>query len=126
MVRQYHSGRVTRLAKNQVFVFGSNLAGVHGAGAAKQAMKFGARWGVGEGEQGQSYALPTKDEKIKTLPIDEIRYYVKSFKAWAAMNPQSQYLLTAVGCGLAGYKPKDIAPMFADSPMNVVFPPEFR
>lgn len=119
-------GMITTLQPNEVFVFGSNLAGIHGAGAAKQAAKWGAKWGVGCGHRGQTYALPTKDQRIKTLPLAVIAVHVKTFLRYATQNPQLNFLLTPIGCGLAGYSPDDIAPMFANAPSNVVVPDEFR
>lgn len=96
-----------------VFVFGSNLAGRHGAGAALFAKKHhGAIYGVGEGIQGNSYGIPTKDSNIQTLPIESIRGYVDNFLKFAGDNPQCNFNVTAIGCGLAGYTPEDIAPLF--------------
>lgn len=110
-----------------IFVFGSNLAGRHGKGAALHArLHHGARYGMGVGPQGNSYAIPTKDEHIKTLPLDRIKPYVDEFLAYARANPDIEFELSAIGCGLAGYKPKDIAPMFAEAPANVKKPPEFE
>jgi hypothetical protein len=109
-----------------VFVFGSNLAGRHGKGAALWAAKNrGAIYGQGIGPQGNSYAIPTKDEKLRTLPLDEIFIYVRMFRAYARTRPELQFQLTPIGCGLAGYKPKQIAPMFAGASANVMLPPEF-
>lgn len=110
-----------------VFVFGSNLAGIHGAGAALFAKKHhGAIWGQGIGMQGNSYGIPTKDENIMTLPLEDINKHVEDFKQFARDNPTMNFMVTAIGCGLAGYKPKDIAPMFADTPVNCVLPEEFK
>lgn len=111
---------------DKIFVFGSNLAGVHGAGAAAFALeKHGAVWGVGVGPQGNAYAIPTKDERIETLPVKRIRPYVEQFKAYALLHPEFQFQVTAIGCGLAGYKPADIAPMFVNAPSNCEMPPEW-
>ena len=110
-----------------IFVFGSNLAGRHGAGAAKFAVQHhGAIYGQGEGLQGNSYAIPTKDAKIRTLPLPFIRTYVEKFKGFARYNPDLTFQLTPIGCGLAGYKPSDIGPMFKNSPENVIMPDEFK
>lgn len=110
-----------------IFVFGSNLAGIHGAGAAKFAVKnHGAKYGQGWGLQGESFAIPTKDGNIKTLPLTSIKTYVDKFKAYAKEHPELTFQLTPIGCGLAGYKPSDIGPMFKDSPPNVVIPEEFK
>jgi hypothetical protein len=110
-----------------VFVFGSNLAGRHGKGAALFARQnHGAIYGQGTGLQGQSYAIPTKDENIRTLPLDRIKPYVDEFIAFATAHPEMTFQVTAIGCGLAGYKPAQIAPMFADAPSNCQLPDEFR
>jgi hypothetical protein len=109
-----------------IFVFGSNLAGIHGAGAALQATKeWGAILGQGKGLQGDSYAIPTKNEQIKTLPLDQIQIYVEEFLAFAKNNPQLTFLITAIGCGLAGYKPNQITPFFKEAPNNCILPEEF-
>lgn len=110
-----------------IFVFGSNLAGRHGKGAALAAVKHhGAIRGRGIGIQGNSYAIPTKNENIRTLPLAEIREHVNEFKRFAAFHPEMTFKLTPIGCGLAGYAPADIAPMFNGAPANVVMPPEFE
>lgn len=117
---------ITRLEKNEIFVFGSNLAGLHGRGAAKTAhRKFGAIMGCGEGLQGQSYGIPTKDEKLKTLCLVQIAINVTRFLRFAESLPDLRFLVTTIGCGLAGYKSSQIAPMFTNAPVNVVLPPEF-
>lgn len=109
-----------------VFVFGSNLAGRHGAGAAKWAVKHrGAIYGQGFGRQGNSYAIPTKGKLLQVLSLDQIAYYVRLFLDVATDTPDTIYQLTPIGCGLAGYDPEDIAPMFAMAPKNVILPPEF-
>lgn len=110
-----------------VFVFGSNLAGRHGAGAAKWAVQNrGAIYGQGEGLQGNSYGIPTKDERIKTLPLKEIKVHVDRFLAIARSRPDLEFQLTPIGCGLAGYKHEQIAPMFDGAPANVRMPDEFK
>lgn len=109
-----------------IFVFGSNLAGRHGKGAAKWALdRFGAKYGQGEGLQGTSYAIPTKDRNIQTLPHRRIRVHVLRFLKFAREHPELNFQLTPIGCGLAGYAPEQIAPLFADAPDNVLQPPEF-
>jgi hypothetical protein len=109
-----------------IFVFGSNRAGRHGKGAALFAKnRHGAVTGIGEGHQGNSYAIPTKDENIKTLPLDEIKIHVGRFLAYARTHPDLNFKLTPIGCGLAGFVPEDIAPMFRDAPQNVKIPLEF-
>src|SRR5437016_4956930 len=99
--------------KGHIFVFGSNLAGVHGAGAALHAAKYhGAQEGVGEGPTGDAYAIPTKDERIRTLSLDRIELGVLNFLAYAAQFPSSEFEVTRVGCGYAGYRDEQIAPFF--------------
>lgn len=113
------------ITRDNVFVFGSNLAGRHGAGAAKTALKYGAKMGVGVSQCGCTYAIPTKDKSLTTLPLEEIRHYVDKFKV-AAEHSSLTFYLTEVGCGLAGYSAKDIAPMFKGSPVNCIFPIAWR
>lgn len=101
--------RVTTLAPGEVFVFGSNLAGMHGGGAARTAcLYFGAKMGVGVGPQGQSYAIPT----MQGGP-DTIRPYVDQFVGYARQHADQVFLVTPIGCGIAGFDPSDIAPLFA-------------
>lgn len=105
-----------------IFVFGSNMAGIHGAGAAKVAkQKFGAEPHVGEGLRGQSYAIPTKDGNIQTLPLGRIKKSVNYFLQVARNNEMRSYFVTRIGCGLAGYEDADIAPMFNGAPGNCSF-----
>jgi hypothetical protein len=105
-----------------IFVFGSNEAGVHGAGAAKDAYKnHGARWGMGYGHYGSSFAIPTKDRNIETLPLATIRDYVKGFMAYAKGHPDLEFHVTRIGCGLAGLKDEDISFMFMWGPSNLYF-----
>jgi len=92
-----------------IFVFGSNLAGIHGAGAAAYAKRYkGAVWGKGHGHYGDSYALPTKDENIQTLSLERIEVFVKEFLDYAENHPDLTFHLTPIGCGLAGYQRSDI------------------
>ena len=112
---------------SEIFVFGSNLAGRHGAGAAKSAVQqYGAIYGQGIGLQGSSYAIPTKGHTIETLPLSEIKIHVDVFIEFATNHPLLFFRLTPIGCGLAGYVPKDIAPMFVNAPTNVQLPWEFQ
>lgn len=114
---------ITQLAPNEVFVFGSNLAGIHGAGAALlAARRFGATRGIGIGRMGQSYGIPTKDRNIRTLPLGDIEEYVEEFLFHAAAYPDTIFLTTPVGCGLAGYEPDQIAPFFKGASANVILP----
>lgn len=104
------------------FVFGSNEAGRHGAGAAKYALQQkGATYGVGMGPSGNSYALPTMDWKIRQLPVEVIKHYVDRFIVFARYNPDVLFQVTAVGCGLGGHYHKDIAPLFKYAPDNCLF-----
>lgn len=106
----------------QVFVFGSNEAGIHGAGAAKTAYeKHGARWGKSYGHHGDSFAIPTKDENIDTMPIDRIKGYVEGFLAYAEGHRKLTFKVTRIGCGLAGIPDEEIAPMFTLAPKNCLF-----
>jgi hypothetical protein len=107
---------------NFVFVFGSNLAGIHGAGAAYTALKQdGAIMGVGVGIQGDSYGIPTKDENINTMPLKQIQKHVNDFMQYAGKHLGTIFQVTKIGCGLAGYKDSDIAPMFVGASPNCVF-----
>lgn len=118
---------IDRLAPGEVFVFGSNLAGRHGLGAAKLALRWGAKYGVGVGPRGCTYAIPTKYGNLKVLPLAEIARYVAEFLAYAAAHPKLKFLVTEIGCGLAGYRPVDIAPMFREAVCseNVYLPQAF-
>lgn len=110
-----------------VFVFGSNLAGRHGAGAAKDAALFwGAQRGVGNGPQGHAYAIPTKDGHLHTLSVARIRKFVSEFIDYAKEHPELRFLVTEVGCGLAGHTVYEMAPLFAGSPDNCTLPPDFK
>lgn len=107
----------------EVFVFGANLSGRHGKGAAKDAvLHHGAVYGRGEGIQGQSYAIPTKDRNLMPLPLFEIREHVERFKRFAEINPEMTFNVTRVGTGYAGFADADIAPLFANAPPNVILP----
>lgn len=106
---------ITELKDDEVFCFGANLAGRHGAGAAKLAVKFGAVYGNGNGHAGQTYAIPTKDFKIKTLPIEKIGWYVNLFINYARLYSEKTFLVTAIGTGLAGYTAEQIAPLFKEA-----------
>ena len=125
------------LGPNEIFVFGSNEAGMHGGGAAKTAQeKFGAIYGVPFGLMGQSFAIPTKDRNIKTLLLSNIQNYLVSFIKFAIDNPQLKFYLTKIGCGLAGYTTNDIklilweainlATNNGELPQNIIIPVEFE
>lgn len=109
-----------------IFVFGSNLAGRHGAGSAKRALeRYGAIYGKGIGIQGRSYAIPTKGYDLKVLSLEEIAFYIDAFVAFAEAHPEEEFFLTNIGCGLAGYTPMQIAPLFTNAPKNVILSKEF-
>lgn len=102
-----------------IFVFGSNESGLHGAGAARTALnEFGATIGMGYGLSGESFAIPTKDWYLKTLSVEQIKFYVDGFirfvKNPAYRNTGQKFNVTAIGCGIAGYDAKSIAPLFRD------------
>lgn len=110
----------------KVFVFGSNLAGRHGKGAAKFALENrGAVYGRGVGHYGNSYAIPTKGHDIQTLPLELVAEHVRRFLEYAKSRPDLEFEVTPIGCGLAGYSPKDIAPMFKGAERNVHLPSDF-
>ena len=102
---------ITELKPNEIFVFGSNLQGYHGGGAARLAMnQRGAVWGQGTGLQGQTYAIPTMQGGIGT-----IRPYIDQFIKFAQNDPEKTFLVTEIGCGIAGFRPADIAPLFKNA-----------
>jgi hypothetical protein len=103
---------IVSLKENEIFVFGSNSLGRHGKGAAKQAIMFGAEYGNGYGLQGQTYAIPTKNRIMKAYPLEDIAVFVDEFIKLATSKPELIFLVTPIGCGLAGYSYEDIAPMF--------------
>lgn len=114
---------ITELKPNEIFVFGSNLMGMHGGGAARIAMEqFGAVWGEGVGLQGQSYAIPTMQGGV-----DTIKPYVDEFIAFAKIHPEYTFYVTRIGCGIAGFTDDQIAPLFehAMDVQNILLPEEF-
>ena len=114
---------ISKLFPNEIFVFGSNLEGMHGGGAALTAYKkFGAVWGQGTGLQGQSYAIPTMQGGVET-----IKPYVDEFIDFARKHPDLRFLVTPIGCGIAGFKPSQIAPLFTEAKNlpNIYLPKEF-
>ena len=117
------SERITSLEPNEIFVFGSNLKGMHGGGAAYIAYrKFGAIMGQGVGLQGQSYAIPTMQGGVET-----IRPYVDEFIKFAKQHPELTFLVTRIGCGIAGFTDEVISPLFAEAHGvdNIVLPPNW-
>ena len=121
--REYTPNRILDLKENEIFVFGSNLAGAHGGGAAWVAHEyFGAIWGQGVGLQGRSYAIPTMHGGVEA-----IKPYVDEFIEFAKNHPEYKFLVTRIGCGIAGFRDEEIAPLFADAidVENVILPREF-
>ena len=115
--------RITRLQPDEVFVFGSNLAGMHAGGAARIALEvFGAVWGQGVGLQGQSYAIPTMQGGVET-----IKPYVDDFIAFTRQHPELFFYVTRIGCGIAGFQDREIAPLFAEAKdiQNICLPKSF-
>ena len=114
---------ITELAEDEVFVFGSNLAGMHGGGAAATAHRcFGAVLGKGVGLQGQSYAIPTMQGGVET-----VKPYVDKFIEFAKSHPELRFLVTKIGCGIAGFREEQIAPLFAEAIDidNIILPHDF-
>jgi hypothetical protein len=112
----------------KIFVFGSNLAGIHGAGAAKHAHdNLGAEWGIGEGLTGECYALPTKDERIHTRPLIDVKISVVRMLGFARFNPYLLFYVTPIGTGLAGFTKTQIKSCFTGRNIteNVVFSKEW-
>lgn len=115
---------ITSLKDGEVFVFGSNKEGMHGSGAARIVYEeFGAEWGVGAGMTGQCYAIPTMDRSI-----DIIHRHADDFTAYAREHPELTFLVTRIGCGIAGWRDSEIAPLFEEASAldNVALPEEFR
>lgn len=130
MTKTYHKDKTLPI-DGEIFVFGSNTAGIHGAGAAFVAQRqFGARAGKGIGYSTKggckhSYAIPTKGNRLEVLSIDDIRKYVDDFKMFLTYNPNVKCFVSRVGCGLAGYMDHEIAPLFAGCGDNVIFSEEW-
>ena len=121
--REYTPTRITELKPNEIFVFGSNLAGAHGGGAARLAYRcFGAIWGQGIGLQGQSYAIPTMQGGVET-----IKPYVDEFIRFAKTRPDLKFYVTQIGSGIAGFKVEEIVPLFqaAIEVENIILPRVF-
>ena len=121
--REYTNPWISQLASNEVFVFGSNLAGMHGGGAARVAReRFGAVMGQGVGLQGQSYAIPTMQGGVET-----IQPYVDEFVRFAAEHPDMKFLVTPIGCGIAGFTAQEMGPLFAAAVEvdTIILPREF-
>ena len=125
---KYHrDGRLPAPEDGYIFVFGSNLGGLHGLGAALVAKRFfGAEQGVGKGLTGLSYAVATKDRFIRTLPLVDIRRNVNEFIEFTHSHPELKFFVTRLGCGLAGYRDTAIAPMFRGANSNCSFAEQWR
>ena len=118
---------ITELKENEIFVFGSNLAGRHGAGAALQAHKdFGAVLGVGEGRTGRCYAFPTLDGNLRKLPMWRLVDAVNLLYYECVLCPENRFLLTKVGCGLAGYPESMMRSLFTNPPRNLILPEDWK
>ena len=111
---RFTSENINELKENEIFVFGSNTSGIHIEGAAEIALKrWGARWGIGEGKQGNTYTIPTVNGNvIASLNLSKIKKYIDKFIEYAKNDKPNIYYVTKIGCGLAGYKIEDIAPLF--------------
>lgn len=115
--------RISTLGPTDIFVFGSNLGGMHGGGAAREAFnRFGAVWGEGVGLFGNSYAIPTMQGGVET-----VRPYVDRFIEFAKEIPGLTFYVTKIGCGIAGFRLNDIAPLFIGALLvpNIRLPKEF-
>ncbi|HXQ34630.1 MAG TPA: hypothetical protein VN843_11515 [Anaerolineales bacterium] len=113
--------------RQKIFVMASNLAGRHGASSALEALKnHGAVYGQGVGLQGSSYAIPTKDERIRTMPLERIKPYVDEFIQFAKDHPEMEFNVVKIGTGLARYTNEQMAVLFRDSPDNVYLHPEWN
>lgn len=127
---KYHrNGELPLPGSKEIVVFGSNERGAHGRGMALVAKElYGAEYGVALGimGNGRCYGIPTKDRFIRSLSLQEIKKYVSMFIVFTLDHPEKSFWVTAVGCGLAGYKPHQIAPMFKDSSTNCNFPIQWK
>lgn len=120
---QSKTRRESQTGAGMIFVFGSNEAGIHGGGAARDAYhRWGATYGQGNGRSGSSYAIPTKDKDFNPLPIKVIEAYVDDFIRYATHMKDEYFVITRVGCGLAGYNDQQIAPLFRGVPENCHIP----
>lgn len=114
------------LKDKEVFIFGSNLAGNHAGGAARQAKEqFGAQEGVGEGRTGQSYAFPTLNENLKKRSDEDLKKSIQYLYEYCEGNKDQKFLLTKVGCGIAGYEEEYMKSLFKNPPHNLVLPEEW-
>lgn len=121
--RKFTPNKIANLEDNEIFVFGSNLKGLHGGGAARIAyQKFGAQWGKGVGMQGKCYAIPTMHGGVEV-----IKPYVEDFIEFALSHKEYTFLVTRIGCGIAGFSANEIAPLFAKTinAENILLPMDF-
>ena len=121
--RAFTPDRIVSLKPGEVFVFGSNLQGMHMGGAARLAYeRFGAIWGQGVGPQGRSYAIPTMQGGVETIAP-----YVDEFLKFAVLHPELKFLVTRIGCGIASFTPEEIAPLFTGAldQENIILPKDF-
>lgn len=131
MITRTTPENITELADDEIFVFGSNLLGIHGAGAAKVAHdKFGAKLGVGEGLTGNCYAFPTVSKPASADGLYQLDHYrlvlARTLLYFTARElPEMTFLLTKVGCGLAGFTEECMASLFTDNPVNIIKPPSW-
>ena len=124
---QFHIDKSLPNEPDWIWVFGSNLAGIHGAGAAKVAkLKFGAQHACGKGPTGRAYAIPTKDTKLRPLNINIVESGVRDFLQYASLFPEKRFFVTRVGCGLAGFLDEQIAPMFISATSNCSLPKDWK
>jgi len=125
-LRKYHEDGELPTEPHEIFVFGSNLAGIHGKGAAKVAMEqFNAAWGVPEGLMGMSYAIPTKDGRLRALSFFDVSVGVDKFVEFTKKHPETSFFVTAVGCGYARFTADRIAPLFRGA-INCSFPSQWQ
>jgi hypothetical protein len=115
-----------QIPDNEIFVFGANLCGIHGAGAALYAKRFyGAVYGVGEGRTGNAYAIPTKKTPYQSLTLEEVENHIYNFIVYAYEHPELTFIVTPVGCGLAGFNHDQIGPLFDSAPDNCILPKQW-
>jgi hypothetical protein len=125
----YSPDKITHLEDNQIFVFGSNTEGKHGAGAAKLARKWGATYGCSRGLMGKTYGIVTKNLKKgkRSISLKAIEDQIEELFLFAEKNPELEFLVTAIGCGLSGYTPSEITPLLKGKtlPPNILLPKVF-
>lgn len=118
---------IESLKTNEIFVFGSNLAGNHAGGAAFQAFRdFNAEWGTGEGLTGHCYAFPTMDNTMRPLTMSQLKKIRTRFYKVVDQHPDMAFLLTKVGCGIAGFSEEKIQKLFVNAPKNIIKPKEWK